>query len=130
VSKIIQLVREALAYEPAVIAWALNGGIASLLAFVFGFTRTQEAAAATIVTALAAIYTAVRARPAKVPVIVGAVSAIAVAAGAFGLHLPANVTATGVTVLSAVLALIFRQNLTPAAAVKPAAAAEKAPAQV
>jgi hypothetical protein len=55
------------------------------------------------------------ARPAKVPVITGAASTIAVAAGAFGLHLAPAALATGVTVLSAVLALVFRQNITPVA---------------
>lgn len=119
-SKILTYLREMLAYEPAVAAWAADGGVAALAGFVFHVSSTQEAAITTICTALAALYTAVRARPVAVPALTGAVATIATAAAAFGLHLPAGVISTGVTVLSAVLALILRQNLTPAVALKPA----------
>lgn len=119
-SKILQLFRQAMAYEPAVAAWAADGGIAALVAFVFHVNSTEEAAVTTICTALAAIYTAFRARPVSVSVLTGAIATIATAAGAFGLHLPPGEIATGVTALTAILALIFRANLSPKAALKPA----------
>lgn len=102
-------------YEPAVIAWAATGGLAALVAFVFHTTDTQTAAITTICAGLATIVTAVQARPVAVPLITGAVSTIAVAVGAFGLHASSAEIASGVTVLSGILALILRQNVTPAA---------------
>ena len=37
-------------YEPVIVAWALNGGLAVLLGNVVGISPTQEAAVTTIVT--------------------------------------------------------------------------------
>lgn len=101
--------------EPAVVAWSVNGGLASLLAFVFHFSSAQEAAVTTISTAVVALVTAAMACPPNVSVLTGALAAIATAAGAFGLHLGPQATAASVTALSAVLGLLLRQNLTPAA---------------
>jgi len=103
-----------LAYEPAALAWAVNGGLAAALVFLFHLDGTQAAAVTTITTALAAAFTAVKARPVAVSVLVGSAATIATACAAFGLNLTPQVIATGVAVLSAVLGLVFRQNLTPA----------------
>jgi hypothetical protein len=106
-------------YEPVVLAWALNGGLAAFLAFVVHLSSTQEASVTTILTAIVAIYTAVKTRPVAVTVITGAVATVAVAAGAFGLHLQANTIGAVTVILGAVLALVLRQNVTPAAALSP-----------
>ena len=103
-------------YEPAILAWALSGGLAVLLGNVFHISSTQEAAVTTILTALAAIATAVKARPVEVSVVVGAVATIAVAAAAFGLHLSAAEIGAASAILSGILGLVFRANVSPAAA--------------
>ena len=115
-SKFTAYLKNLLRYEPAVIAWAVNGGLALLLAFVFHFTSTQEAAAATIVTALATIYTLVKAGPSGVPGILGALATAVTAAAAFGFHPSAQVLAVCTSIASVLLPLIFRMNLTPKAA--------------
>lgn len=102
-----------LAYEPAALAWAVNGGLAAVLVFLFHLDGTQAAAVTTITTALAAAFTADKARPVAVSVLVGSAATIAIACAAFGLNLTPQLIATGVAVLSAVLGLVFRQNLTP-----------------
>jgi len=106
--------RELLAYEPAVVAWAVNGGVATVLAFLLNLDGTQTATVTTITTALAAIVTAVQARPVAVSVVTGALATVAQAVAAFGLNLPPTVIGAITAVASAVLGLLFRQNLTPA----------------
>lgn len=116
-----------LAYEPAAIAWAANGGIAVIVGVLVPLTPVETAAVTTITTALAAIYTAIRARPVAVSIITGAMATVATAAGAFGLHLPSAVIATAVSVLGAILGLVFRANLTPAIKLAPRAFATGGP---
>ena len=106
--------RELLAYEPAVVAWAVNGGVATVLAFLLNLDGTQTATVTTITTALTAIVTAVQARPVAVSVVTGALATVAQAVAAFGLNLPPTVIGAITAVASAVLGLLFRQNLTPA----------------
>lgn len=106
--------KDLLAYEPAVLAWAVNGGVAATLAFVFNLGPDQTAAVTTVTTALAALVTAIKARPVSVSLVTGGLVTIAEAASAFGLHLPAAVLAAVTAVASALLGLMFRQNLTPA----------------
>ncbi|MCW2901487.1 MAG: hypothetical protein JWO67_3752 [Streptosporangiaceae bacterium] len=110
--------RSLLKYEPAIVAWALNGGIALVAAYLLHFTKTQEAAAATVVTALAGAYTAIKARPFAVAALTGALMTAVTAAAAFGFHPTAQVTAAVLAVVSAVLPLVLRANLTPLATVK------------
>jgi hypothetical protein len=107
-----------LKFEPAVVAWALNGGIVLVLAYLLHFTKTQEAAAATIVTALAAAYTAIKARPFAVAALTGALMTAVTAATAFGFHPSAQVIAAVSAVLSSILPLVLRANLTPLATLK------------
>lgn len=111
-------VRYLFMFEPAVVAWALNGGVAVLAAWAFHLTSFEEASVATIVTAAATIYTAAAARPADVPTIIGALTTIVTAAAAFGFHPPAQWIAVGTAAVSIVLPLVFRVNLTPLAAIK------------
>lgn len=106
-------------YEPAILAWALNGGLAVLLGNVFHITTTQEAAITTVLTACVAIFTAVRTRPVEAAAVVGALSTIAVAAGAFGLHLTSAQIGAGAAILSGIFALALRQNVSPAAGARP-----------
>ena len=108
------------AYEPAVLAWAASGGLAVALAFLFHLSHTQEAAVTTIAAALATVYVAARARPVEGPAVIGALVTAVTAAAAFGLHVPVRDISVGEAVVSAVMALMFRANLTPAAAARPA----------
>ena len=108
------------AYEPAVLAWAASGGLAVVLAFLFHLSHTQEAAVTTIAAALATVYVAARARPVEGPAVIGALVTAVTAAAAFGLHVPVRDISVGEAVVSAVMALMFRANLTPAAAARPA----------
>lgn len=124
--------RNLLRYEPAVIAWAANGGLALVLAYAFHITRTQEAAVTTITTALASVFTAWKAGPSNAPVILGALTTAVTAAGAFGFHPSAQLLATLAAAGSAVLPWIMRANLTPKAtpAVPPHEPEHAAPAVV
>lgn len=103
-------------YEPAILSWALSGGLAVLLGNVFHISSTQQASVTTILAALAAIVTALKTKEKEVSVIVGAVVTIATAAAAFGLHLSSSEMGAGAAILSGILALVFRANLTPAKA--------------
>ncbi len=106
--------KDLFAYEPAVVAWAVNGGVATVLAFLFNLGAPQTAAVTTITTALAAIVTAIKARPVSVSLVTGALVTIIEAATAFGFNLPTPVIGAVTAVASAILSLMFRQNLTPA----------------
>ena len=119
----LQRLKGLLAGEPAALAWVVNGGLATILSYVAHLSPTQLAAVTTITMALSTIYTAARAKPVSVSVLVGGLATIATACAAFGLRLSADEIGTGVTVLSAILGLVFRVNLTPNAAVKARAAA-------
>ena len=104
-------------YEPAVLLYALNAGVALLVAFGFDLTQAQVAAVTTIATAVLTIVAAVMTRPVVVSTVTAAVASLLTAAAAFGLHLSANQTGAVVTALSIGLALLLRQNVTPAPAV-------------
>lgn len=100
-------------YEPVVLAWVLNGGLAVLLGNVVHISSTQEAAVTTIATGLVAAFMALKTHPVAVSGLVGALSTIAVAAGAFGLHLTAPEIGAGAAILSGILGLVFRANVSP-----------------
>lgn len=105
-----------LKYEPVLLAWVLNGGLAVLLGNVIGISSTQEAAVTTIATALAGIYAWARTTPHVVSGLVSLITTVAVAASAFGLHLSSAEIGAGAAILSGILALVFRQNVSPKAA--------------
>jgi hypothetical protein len=106
------MLKNLLAREPAVLSWAVNGGVA-LLAAQAGASRTQEAWIVTVVSAVAAVSTAVRARPVNLPVILGGLTTLTTAAAAFGLHPSAHVIAVGTALASTVLPILLRGQLTP-----------------
>lgn len=108
-----------LKYEPVLLGWVLNGGLAVLLGNVFHISSTQEAAVTTIATAIVAIVTWFGTKDKVMSTLVGFISTIAVAASAFGLHLSSAEIGAGAAVLSGILALVFRANATPVAGVKP-----------
>jgi hypothetical protein len=109
-----------LSYEPVLLGWVLNGGLAVLLGNVAHISHTQEAAVTTAATAVVAIVAWVKTTPHAAAGLVGAISTIAVAAGAFGLHLSSAEIGAGAAILSGILALLLRQNVSPAAKPVPA----------
>lgn len=104
-----------LRYEPAVQAWALAGGIALILAYVFQWDHTKEAAAATVVTGLAAIFQAARTHPLPLTVVTGAFATAATGLATFGYHLPPHVIALAEAAAAAILPLLYRHHLVSAA---------------
>jgi hypothetical protein len=105
-------------YEPVIVAWALNGGLAVLLGNVVHLTSIQEAAVTTIATGAVAIFTALHTKPFAATAFTGALTTILVAGAAFGLHLPAQDIGVGVAVIAALAGLGLRANVSPVA-VKP-----------
>lgn len=110
-----------LKYEPAMAAWVASGGLTAILITALHVDPTIAATIATITSAAATVYSAATARPVAVSMLVGALATAATALGGFGLHLPAAGIAAGAAILSTVLGLVFRANLTPAARLTPAA---------
>jgi hypothetical protein len=101
--------------EPAVILYGLNAVVALAVSFGLPLTPGQTAAVTTIATGILTILAAATTRPVEVSAITGAVATALTAAAAFGLHLGDNQIGSAVTVLSLVLALVLRQNVSPAA---------------
>lgn len=113
--------RAAFRYEPALYLYMLNSAVALLVAFGLNLSATRSAAISVIATAILSIVTAALTRPVAVGSITAAVGTGLAAAAAFGLHLSPNQTATGITALSIVLALLLRQHVSPAPALVSAA---------
>lgn len=105
-------------YEPAVIVYAVNALVAALVAWGLDLSDTQTGAVNTIVTAVLAGVVAAMTRPVSVSAITGGAATVLTALGAFGLELSAEQIGTSVTVGSIILALLLRQNVSPAPAVK------------
>jgi hypothetical protein len=105
-------------YEPVLLAWVLNGGLAVLLGNLVHITTTQEAAVTTFATGLVAVYTWFTTSDKALSTLVGFISTIAVAASAFGLHLSSAQIGAGAAILSGILALVFRAQATPVAGSK------------
>lgn len=114
----LQKLKNVLQYEPAVLAWAINGGIALVIGNLTHLSTGQAGAITVVTSALAMIYTAARTRPVAVSVITGALATIATAVGYFGLHLDPTVVAAVVSIVSTLLGLLTRQNVTPKASIK------------
>jgi hypothetical protein len=100
-------------YEPAVWLYAVNAGVALLVAFGLNLTHDQVGAVTTIATAVLTIATAVLTRPWVVSTLTAAVGSLLTAVAAFGLHLSGDQVGAVVTALSIVLALLLRQNVSP-----------------
>lgn len=116
----VSYLKSLLQFEPVVLGWVLNGGLAVLLGNVVHITSTQEAAVTTIATGAVGVYAWVSTKDHAVSGLVGTLSTIAIAASAFGLHLSSPQIGAGAAILSGILALLLRQNVTPVAA-RPAA---------
>jgi hypothetical protein len=81
-------------------------------------SHDQVAAVTTIATAVLTVATAVMTRPFVVSSVTAAVGSLLTAVAAFGLHLTADQVGATVTALSIVLALLLRQNVSPAPALR------------
>jgi hypothetical protein len=103
-------------YEPVILAWALNGGLAVLLGNLIHISSTQEAAVTTIATGLVAVFTALHTKPFAATAFTGALTTILVAGAAFGLHLPSQDIGVAVAVLASIAGLGLRANVSPVAA--------------
>lgn len=103
--------------EPAVIVYAVNAAVALLVAYGLDLTKDQVGAVTVLATVAVTVYTAATTRPVVVPTVTGAVGTALTAVAAFGLDLSADQIGATVTVLSIVLALLLRQNVTPATAI-------------
>lgn len=101
-------------FEPAVILYAVNAVVALLVSFGLGLTHDQVGAITVIATAITTIWTAVVTRPIVVSTITAAIGTVLSAVAAFHFNLSADQIGTTVTVLSIVLGLLLRQNVTPA----------------
>lgn len=101
-------------FEPAVIAYTVNAAVALLISFGLGLTQDQVSAIAVITTAILAGITAMMTRPVVVSALTGAVATALAAVAAFGFELSADQIGAWVTALSIVLALLLRQNVSPA----------------
>ncbi|TDD97659.1 hypothetical protein [Actinomadura rubrisoli] len=101
-------------YEPAVIAYAVNAAVALLVAYGLDLSQGQVEAVAVITTGVLAAVAAVMTRPVVVSTITGAAATILTALAAFKIELTADQIGATVTGLSIVLALLLRQNVSPA----------------
>src|SRR5918992_1883807 len=108
-----------LKFEPAVVVYAVNVAVALLVAYGLPLTADMTGALTTLATAFVTVWTAATTRPVVVPAITGAVGTALAAVAAFGLDLSADQIGATVAAVSIVLALLFRQNVTPAAKVAP-----------
>jgi len=103
-------------YEPAVILYAINAGVALLVSFGLPLSGDQVNAATVLSTAVAAIWTAAVTRPIAVSAITGALATALAAVAAFGVELTVDQQGAVVTAVSVVLALLLRSNVSPASA--------------
>lgn len=101
--------------EPAL--W-LTGALTvlQLVAIVAHLSTDQQNATSVIATAVYAVLLAAFTRPVDTAAITGGIATVLTAIGAFGVHLAPNLTSALNAVVAAVLALILRAHVTPAAA--------------
>ncbi|MFG2001666.1 hypothetical protein ACGFNU_21200 [Spirillospora sp. NPDC048911] len=103
--------------EPAIIAYVINGGVALLVAFGLPASQGQVEAVTVITTAIAAAVTAVMTRPLVVSTLTGSLATVMAALAAFRIDFNAEQIGQSVAFVSLVLALLLRQNVSPAPAV-------------
>jgi hypothetical protein len=102
-----------LGQEPAVILFMVNALVALLVAFGLGLSQVQVAAISTIASAIVSIVVTLMTRPIVVSALTGAVTTLMTAVAGFGLEFTADQIGATVTVLSLVLGLVLRANVTP-----------------
>lgn len=105
-----------LGYEPAVILYVLNAALAAGVSYGLPLNHAVVAATVTIATALLSAYAALLTRPIVVSALTSAAGTILAAIAAYGLHFSADQIGSTVTLLSLLLALLLRQNVSPAPA--------------
>lgn len=91
-----------------------------LVVILAHFPADQQNALSLIATAVFSILLAVFTRPVDTAAITGGIATILTAIGVFGVHLDPNTTSALNAVVAAVLALILRAHVTPAASRKTA----------
>lgn len=105
-----------LGYEPAVLLYVLNAALAAAVSYGLPLNHAVVAATVTIATAALSAWAAFLTRPVVVSSLTSAAGTILAAMAAYGLHLSTDQIGTSVTLLSVVLALLLRQNVSPAPA--------------
>lgn len=102
--------------EPAVILYVLNAVVAFLVTIpAVGLTEVSAGYVMTILSGLVAFAVAVLTRPWVVSALTGALSTILAGLASFGLPLTEQQSATFVILVSAVLGLVLRANVSPSA---------------
>lgn len=107
--------------EPALVLFAGNAAVALSLAWGWHLTEHQVGSITVIATALFTVIAAFLARPVATAIIPGAVTTVITALTAFSLHLPPAAIGTTVAILSTLLSLLFRANMSPVYPVTPPA---------
>lgn len=107
--------------EPAIILYVVNAVVAFLATIpAIGLTEESSAWVMTIASGVVALVVAFATRPFVVSLLTGAVQTILTGLAAFGLPLTEQMTGAFVILLSGVLGLVLRSNVTPAADPAPA----------
>lgn len=101
-------------HEPAVILYVVNALVAFLVTIpAVGLTEESAGWVMTIANGVVALAVAVLTRPWVVSALTGAVATILTGLASFGLPLTEQQSATFVMLLSAVLGLVLRANVSP-----------------
>ncbi|MGI5286655.1 hypothetical protein ACQEVF_25405 [Nonomuraea polychroma] len=104
-------------YEPAMILYVINAAVAFLVTIPqVGLTEESAGYVMTIANGLIALVVAVLTRPWVVSALTGALSTILTGMASFGLPLSEQQTGAFVFMVSAVLGLLLRANVSPAPA--------------
>lgn len=101
-------------YEPAVILYAVNAGVALLVAYGLDLTTGQVEAISVITTAILAAAVALMTRPVVVSTVTGALATVMAAVAAFGLEFNGEQIGATVGALSLAMMLLLRPNVSPA----------------
>lgn len=101
--------------EPAVILYVINAVVAFLVTIpAVGLTAESSGWVMTIANGVVALLVAVLTRPFVVSALTGAISTVLTGLAAFGLPFTEQQTGAFVMVVSAVLGLVLRANVSPA----------------
>jgi hypothetical protein len=101
--------------EPAVILYVINALVAFLATIpAVGLTAESSGWVMTIASGVVALLVAVLTRPWVVSALTGALSTVLAGLASFGLPLTEQQTGTFVLLMSAVLGLLLRANVSPA----------------
>ncbi|MBO0813621.1 MAG: hypothetical protein J2P30_00480 [Actinobacteria bacterium] len=111
-SKLFNLIRT----EPALILGAVQTILALIMGIGLNLSAGQAGAIEAVTSAVLALIVAVTVRPFPVPVLTGAVTAVVTLLVAFGVpHVSAGIVSSLNAAIVAVLTLVLRGHVTPAA---------------